>query len=82
MCGEEIEVIGKANENKDKEHFLKVVRNLSPMSSVLNIANRKKGLHAQSPISKVLVRLNFESMAIRGHCPSYRPIWLGESPPD
>ena len=37
-----IEVIRKANENKDKEHILKVVRSstLSPLSTVLIIGNR------------------------------------------
>ena len=47
-----IEVIGKANENKDKEHFLKVVQSttLSHTSTILSIANSKNGLHAQIPI--------------------------------
>ena len=39
----------EANEDKDKEHFLKVVRSyvLSFTSIVCGITNRKKGLHAQ-----------------------------------
>ena len=47
-----IEVIGKANDNKDKEYFLKIVWStaLSPTSTVLSISNRKKGLHTHIPI--------------------------------
>ena len=63
--GDVIEVIGKTNENKDKEHFLKVVRSttLSPTSTVLSIANKKKGYTLRFQFSSVSVSKNL----IPGH---------------
>ena len=58
MCGDEIEVIGKANENKDKEHFLKVVQSyaLSPTPLFLILLIGKMGYTFSLQFRRVLVR--------------------------
>ena len=84
MCGDEIEVIGKDNEDKHKQHFLKVVQStvMSLTSTIILLLIEKMDYKLNSHFGRVSERLNFISLAIGGggYCPIYRPIWPDESP--